>query len=524
MKKSFRLKEKLILITAVTILLTVTLDSYLNIRDFSRTYKEAVVEKVFSRFQTLQRVIGDLMELGLGLDELEGIDRECQNMVYNTPFAKYCFVMDNRGKLIYHSYSGIPGLVYKDSIAQAGMKLEWRQLRFYTTASRERIYDFTLPIYKPSGEQAGLIKLGVLSEIVDVEIFRLARRAVITGFFFILLAIGMIFLLSRYVVLKPLSKLMQGIAGFGKGDLNTRVELGRDDEIGELASSFNRMAESTLNYIAELKESENELKNAYAKLKETQDQLIHAEKLHAIGQLASGVAHEVRNPLGIILQGINYLETRMPPDDSGVLEAVKMVKDNIKRADKIIDSLYDFSRASSIELKPQDINSILEVSLSLLKNELKFGGIELDRQMKKGLPSVMADKNKLEQVFINLLLNAIQAMPDGGRIIIRSYGEKALEPEAGAQAKEKGRRSFAGENAVIVEIEDTGIGIPAENLEKVFDPFFTTKGPREGAGLGLSVTKNIITMHGGRIELRSRQKEGTRVRVTLRTGGGDNNG
>jgi len=136
-------------------------------------------------------------------------------------------------------------------------------------------------------------------------------------------------------------------------------------------------------------------------------------------------------------------------------------------------------------------------------------------ETKKDIPKVLADKNKLEQVFINILLNAVQSMPRGGKIIIRSY-DKQLEEVKNGIGRRKEDYFQVGEKVVIVEIEDTGVGIPEENLKKIFDPFFTTKGPTGGAGLGLSVTRNIITMHKGLIDIESQTGKGTKVIITLK--------
>ena len=271
----------------------------------------------------------------------------------------------------------------------------------------------------------------------------------------------------------------------------------------------------------EKKRLERDIREAYEQLKATQDQLIQAEKLNAVGQLACGVAHEVRNPLGIILQGVNYLENRVSLSGEGIPETLKMLKENIKRADKIIDSLFDFSRASTIELREEEIAAILEEALVLLRARLKFDNIELVTEIDSGLPKVLADKNKLEQVFINLLLNSVQAMPKGGRVAIRAYRKKLSEPGAGI-GRRGGDYFKAGESAVIVEIEDTGSGISEADMKRIFDPFFTTKGPREGAGLGLSVTRNILAMHKALIEVESQEGKGTRVTVTLKVKGEGN--
>lgn len=159
----------------------------------------------------------------------------------------------------------------------------------------------------------------------------------------------------------------------------------------------------------------------------------------------------------------------------------------------------DFSRATKLELHPESIAAVLESSLNLVKTELKQ--ITVVREIQEGLPQVLVDKNKLTQVFINLFMNAIHAMPEGGRLTIRSFVQQSEET--------------IREKAVVVEIEDTGMGISEENLERIFDPFFTTKGMGKGTGLGLSISRNIIIMHKGLIEVKSQVKKGTRVIITL---------
>lgn len=256
-----------------------------------------------------------------------------------------------------------------------------------------------------------------------------------------------------------------------------------------------------------------ELKMAYDELKEMQGKLIQSEKLKAIGQLASGVAHEMRNPIGIIMQGVDYLEQIVSPEAKEQRETLSIVKESAQRADGIVISLLDYSRASKLELHPEYINSILESSLNLVKTELK--NIEIIREIQEGLPKVLVDKNKLTQVFINLFVNAVHAMPEAGKLTIRSF-VKELE-EARSSMDERSSDYFeAGEKVVVVEVEDTGMGISEENLKKIFDPFFTTKGPGKGTGLGLSVSRNIIIMHKGLMEVKSQLKKGTRFIITLR--------
>lgn len=349
-----------------------------------------------------------------------------------------------------------------------------------------------------------------------------------------IMALSISFFLSRSIS-KPITKLKNAASEIGKGRLNTRIEIKANDEIGSLAADFNKMAENlntsmqkerrlagaALAAANAEKQKALELEKAYRELKEMQDILIQAAKVNAIGRLASGVAHEVRNPLGIIMQNINYLEKKIPSGEQDISETLSMAKNNVKRADKIINSLLDFSRTTKLELQPEDINSVLESSLALVK--IEFKNIEIIWETKKGLPEVLADKNRLEQVFINVFLNAAHAMNEAGRLTIRSYDKQFEEIKNGA-GKRSGGHFEIGERVVIIEIEDTGIGISEQNLEKIFDPFFTTKGPSGGSGLGLSVSQNIVAMHKGLLEIKSQVGRGTKVVITLKSARGQGNG
>ena len=272
--------------------------------------------------------------------------------------------------------------------------------------------------------------------------------------------------------------------------------------------------------ITERRKAEEELKTAYTVLSKTQEQLIQAEKFKAVGQLASGVAHEVKNPLAVLIQDIDYLEKNLPSKKT-ISEILIMMKHNVERADSIVRALVDFSHVSELKLKPQDITSIIKTSLILIEHEIKLKKIELVADLRKDLPEVLADKAKMEQVFVNVLLNAIQAMPEKGKLSIRTY-----QSQIGKIGFRVGRRKNdgdyfkPGETVVVVEIEDTGVGISKEDLKRTFDPFFTTKGIGKGTGMGLAVTKNIIELHKALIELKSEEGKGTEVIITLKTSGG----
>lgn len=258
----------------------------------------------------------------------------------------------------------------------------------------------------------------------------------------------------------------------------------------------------------------SDLGESHEKLKAAQLQLMQTEKLVAIGQLASGVAHEVKNPLGIILQGVSYLEGEFPPDDGEKFKVLQMIKEAIRRAEKIISGLLNFSRPATVELKPTAINELIETSLELVQKQLITNGIRVTKDVVPALPSIMADENQIKQVFINLLLNAFQAMPNGGRLGIRCYTKELTERRRGIGGQSRGFFR-PGETVVICEVEDTGVGIPRDKLSKVFDPFFTTKPPGQGTGLGLPITRAIVEVHRGTINIESEEGRGTRIILTL---------
>jgi signal transduction histidine kinase len=243
------------------------------------------------------------------------------------------------------------------------------------------------------------------------------------------------------------------------------------------------------------KQRSDELQNLYgilesehAKLKATQTQLIQAEKMGIVGKLSSGVAHEVKNPLAIIIQGIEYLKEKLKTKDEDVSLALKDVEDAAARADNVVKELLDFASVSKIVTTPENINLIMDNSLLLMKNMLDKNNIKITKNSEENIPYVKLDKNRIQQVFFNIILNSIEAMPAGGDIMIKTYLQQQRN-----------------ERWVTVQIEDTGKGIPQDIAENIFEPFFTTKRDRGGHGLGLSVVNNIIEMHGGKINISNKK-------------------
>jgi two-component system NtrC family sensor kinase len=255
--------------------------------------------------------------------------------------------------------------------------------------------------------------------------------------------------------------------------MNVRVEAQGKGELAALAQSFNSMVET---------------------LEVTQRQLLHKEKLASMGQLAAGVAHEINNPLGTILLFSDLLYKEMPEDDSRRSDLRRII-DETRRCKIIVADLLNFARQQEVLAQETNLNQMLEQAIEAVQHQPTFGGVHIVRRLTEDLPALEADPAQLQQVFVNLLNNAAEAMPDGGTITVttRPGGDATLQ----------------------ACIADTGCGIPRENLGRLFTPFFTTKAPGSGTGLGLSIVYGIIKMHRGQITVESELGRGTTFTVTL---------
>jgi len=235
-------------------------------------------------------------------------------------------------------------------------------------------------------------------------------------------------------------------------------------------------------------------------------QLNRSKKLAAIGELAAGVAHEINNPLNVISGNAEILSKES--QDKNIKLAAKIIMEQVKRAAAITNMLLQFSKRKEPKTEPVDINKVIRDTLLLLEYQVRLQNIVITKHLNTSLLEVMGDSGQLQQVFLNIMVNAVQAMPDGGKLNIRSYVEEITE-----FGKRETDIFKLGDKVVVIEFEDTGEGIPEEKLEKIFDPFFSTK--EEGIGLGLSICHGIIEAHQGSIEVRSKLRKGTTFIIKL---------
>ncbi len=321
------------------------------------------------------------------------------------------------------------------------------------------------------------------------------QRALVTTRVLLLSVSLMAMLLGSVVVwfvvrqaTEPLRELRDSAEAVGRGDFTRRVPVRSNDECGELANVFNQMT-------GNLEQSRMQLEQTVQTLKSTQGQLIQSEKLSAVGEFVAGVAHELNNPLAAV---VGFSEMLKDNDvDTKNRRYLDMIYKSAQRCQKIVQSLLSFARRHQPERKPMSVNAMVEAVLDMLNYQLRTSNIEVETQLAASLPVVLADGHQIQQVLLNVINNARQAMenqPAGGRIKIIT---EAL-----------------GETVRII-IHDNGPGISEENLARIFDPFFTTKKVGQGTGLGLSLCYGIIKEHGGNIKPFSRPGEGAKFTIEL---------
>lgn len=334
----------------------------------------------------------------------------------------------------------------------------------------------------------------------------------ITGIIFIALASILstaiiIRLALKRIVADPVRDVIQHIKDVGTGSFDKLVDVRSDDEIGELAAGFNQMTQNLSRSCQELeqwtKELESRVHDRTKELQDTQVHLIQTEKLAATGKLAAGVAHEINNPIGIILNRIECLEMEAAEKKVGkeIMNDLKVISEHAKRVSKIVGGLLAFSRqtAQDSRLEQINVNDILEKAVILFDRIALQKGVQIEKRFYNGLSPIMGDSQKLEQAMVNLIDNALDATDRGGRIIVES------------------RKKFRNDYFVQILVSDTGCGIPKENLSRIFDPFFTTKDVGKGTGLGLAVSYGIIKEHHGKIEVKSEEGKGSAFIITIPT-------
>ena len=389
-----------------------------------------------------------------------------------------------------------------------------------------------------SGDRKVIGALRLEASLSDVR--RSLGRSQKLLLFYIVLDILILVAFGTYIfsklVVKPVQQLVQTAEGFQEGDRIPDVSAGEQNELGKLAQALNAMLQRLAENKDELQQHVSSLEQTNLELKRAQQEVIFSEKLASVGRLAAGIAHEIGNPIGIVLGYLELLQ-RKDIDEAERLELIDRMSTEIQRINQTIRQLLDFSRPGPGERQAVPVHPLIRETLAVLDHEFRKQEIEVALELEAESDTVFAKADQLKQVFLNLMVNAADAMeatnerPQGGqlRVHTRSFaGESLVKKGVGSKPLRRSTDPIAADYShlrrihgttedrwIEIQFADNGVGITQEDQKRVFDPFFTTKEAGKGTGLGLSVSIQIIETLGGRMEVNSRSGEGTKVSIIL---------
>lgn len=359
-----------------------------------------------------------------------------------------------------------------------------------------------VPIISFEKKVVGMLYTGIL----EAKYRDMKRSSMLILFSVTSVGAAVAFLLSWMLgrtIIKRIRLLKEATDAIAAGNLDYKVQTGNISGLGILDEAFNNMT-------ASLKDRDERLKKVFQQMAKT-------ERLAALGQIAAGVAHEINNPLGGIVLYSNLILEDLPEENKRERENVEKIIYQANRCRQIVQNLLDFSRSPSGEMMPVQMNNVIHTALGLVKDQYMFLGIDIKTDLADNLPEVMGDQSRLEQVFLNLFINAADAMGGKGTLTITT---KLLQRYASHDQSVEGMETekiclLTSTNTVKITITDTGRGIDEAYLPHIFEPFFSTKEPGRGTGLGLSITYGIIKKHEGFIDVESTPGVGTTVTIYL---------
>lgn len=447
-------------------------------------------------------------------------------------------IYNKAGKIIYSSdKSSVGQIIGKDAIScqichaysnPSEVVMRSQNWKITKDKNGRRSLKFVIPLYnEPSCYTAachrhqkdqkvlGVIETDFSTATVDKTIRQNRIGTILFGGLFVsIISVTLCIILYNFVS-KPISLLEEGMKRIAQGDLDYEIKINTSDEMGLLARTFNNMTKDIKRYKENMenwtKALEEEIQKKTAEIMKAHEQLINAEKLASLGRMAAGVAHELNSPLTGIVTFAHLMLKRLPPENKQDREDLEIIIEQANRCSKIIKGLLGFSRKATAERVEININTLLDSTIAMVRNQAKFHNIKFVLNFDESLPMIHVDPNQMQQVFLNLLINAADAMNERGQITIatRTVGESEETPWF------KMGHPHEGKKYIEIEFTDTGPGIPEEYMGKIFEPFFTTKPVGKGTGLGLAVSYGIIKRHGGNITVRSEPGKGASFFIRL---------
>lgn len=521
-RAAYSLSGKLVILLIASMTLVFGVLGYLNIR-LERKHLE---QNTLASAERISDVIKQNASYYMLRNERDGLYHMI-NAIGHEPGMVRIRIFNDEGRI---SFSSDPNetntLVHKQAEAcyachsqsQPLMRLNRPdRFRIYRLASGERALGIINPIenspacssadchaHRADQKILGVLDTNLSLASADAHVARITLQTWLYTIGAVLLISCLSVVFVWRVVYGPLKALEGGTRRLASGELGYQIEVHSRDELADLALSFNAMS-------SELRETREEITawnrtleqrvlQKTQELNRAHEQMLRTERMASIGKLAAVVAHEINNPLAGILTYAKLLKKRFAarsdPAQDDTVSSLSLIESESRRCGEIVKNLMSFARATPLTFEPSDVNGVIRRCVQLVQHQLTLANIELNLNLAHDLPLVQCDPSQIEQVILSLVMNAIDAMPRGGTLRIAS---RHLPESAEAQ----------------IEVQDDGVGIPADVLPNLFEPFFTTKERGHGLGLGLAISRTIIERHLGRIEVQSEPGRGTRFTITL---------
>ncbi len=518
------LSAKLNILLLGAMVLIFALLGYLNVR----LHRQHLEQNTLLSAERISDVIKQGTTDYMLRNDREGLYRSIQTMAAE-PGIEKIRIFDQEGRITYTTNSAEQNHVV-DKTAEACYACHAQsqplarlnrpdRFRIYRNVAGIRVLGIITPIENqascsnaschahPAEQQIlGVLDTNLSLAKADVQLAESSWRMIAyTGCALLLIALLSWFFVWE-VVGRPVKALERGTERLAAGDLGFQIDVRSNDEIGELAHSFNAMsnqlkAEHNEN-VAWTRTLEQRVEQKTRELKRAHEHALHTEKMASIGKMAAVLAHEINNPLSGILTYAKLLHKWIDSDDGGknhhrdICDSLDLIASESRRCGDLVKNLLTFSRTTPINLQPTNLNQVIDRALRLIQHQLDLGAIQVQPDLDPELPPVICDGAQVEQVLLALMMNALDAMPQGGNLWVTTK----LSRE---------------DNVVRIVVRDDGCGIPPEILPRLFEPFLTTKETGRGVGLGLAISRSILERHNGDIEVQSEIGRGTTFTVTL---------
>jgi two-component system NtrC family sensor kinase len=517
--------QKVVFPLIALVVLTAVVAGLIRIRAIERGYHDTLVAGADQLSRSLTSATWHAMladDRPAAYDVMQAVARQ--------PGISRVRIFNKEGRIMFSTAAEAGHLVDKNAEACVLCHASAQPLVRVETPSRARIFRgpdgrrrlaMVTPIYnEPSCSTAACHAhpvrqhvLGVLDVALDLDPvdqqMAAARQGVVVtiGVEALLISAFLVVFVSVFVT-RPIHRFIEANAALSRMDLEHPIEISSSRELWDLARSFNAMRERLREALGEITRAAQQLEAKVAErteqLREAHQRLLQTERLASLGQLAASVAHEINNPLsGVLnfsaLMGRILKDDGIPPERIGEFRGyLERVTEQTARAGRVVSDLLAFSRRSKPQRAPADVNAIVRTTVGLVSHKLRLGNVEAELSLAEDLPPLPCDASQLQQVVLNLVINAAEATHTRRQGHVRLTTARVLEPPA-----------------IVLEVADDGEGIPRESLDRIFDPFFTTKEVGKGVGLGLAVVYGIVRVHGGEIRVSSVAGTGTTFTVTL---------